>query len=220
MIRGRLEKRSSKSNKHRSKSISQSQSKFKCFHSHKKDCPERRGKDSKKSQEPRDVDIAQAGYETVNVLVVSNSKIEKDWVMDSSCTFHLCPRCDYSESMILNEGGVVMLGNNKPCKVQDMDSILLKMFNGQETPVRYVPELKRNLISINMFDALRYTTQIEHGMMKIFKNSMIIAKGIKMNGLYILDDSIVIAQIDVASQNQHDKTSLWHISLGHVNEKG
>ena len=90
MIRGRLEKRSSKSNKHRSKSISQSQSKFKCFHSHKKDCPERRGKDSKKSQEPRDVDIAQAGYETVNVLVVSNSKIEKDWVMDSSCTFPMC----------------------------------------------------------------------------------------------------------------------------------
>ena len=64
---------------------------------------------------------------------------------------------DYFESLILNKREVVMLGNNKPCKVQGMGSIRLKMLNGQETlltGVRYVPELKRNLISISMFDAL------------------------------------------------------------------
>ena len=116
-----------------------------------------------------------------------------------------------------------MLGNNKPCIVQGMGSIRLKMFNGQETlliGVRYVPKLKRNLISINMFDTLAYTTQIEHGMMKIFKDSVMIAKGIKMNGLYILDGSTIIAQVVVASQNQHDKTNLWHMRLGRVSEKG
>ena len=138
------------------------------------------------------MDIDQVSYETVDVLVVSNSEIEKDWVMDSGCTFHVCPR---RESLILNEGGVVMLGNNKPYKVQGMGSICLKMFNDKETlltGLRYVPELKRNLISISMFDALGYTTRIEHVMMKIFKNSVMIAKGIKMNGLYILDGSTVI----------------------------
>jgi len=97
------------------------------------------------------------------------------------------------------------------------------MFNGQETlltGVRYIPELKRNLIPISMFDASGYIAQIEHGMMKIFNNSVMIAKGIKMNGLYILDGSTVIAQTTVASQNEHDKTSLWHMRLGHVSEKG
>ena len=58
-----------------------------------------------------------------------------------------------------------MLGNNKPCKVQGIGSIQLKMFNGKETvltSVRCLPELTINMIFISMFDALGYTTQIEH----------------------------------------------------------
>ncbi|RDX64245.1 putative mitochondrial protein, partial [Mucuna pruriens] len=107
--------------------------------------------------------------------------------MDSSCTLHMCPRKDYFESLNLKEGGVVLLGNNKPCKVQGMGSIRLNMFNG-------------------------YTTQIEHGIMKISNNNLVIAKGIKRNGLYILDGSTIIAQVILVSQNQHDKTRLWHVS--------
>ncbi|RDX69162.1 Copia protein, partial [Mucuna pruriens] len=42
------------------------------------DCSERRNKDSNKLQELGDVAIATIGYETANVLVVSNSEIEED----------------------------------------------------------------------------------------------------------------------------------------------
>jgi len=55
--------------------------------------------------------------------------------------------------------------------------------------------------------------------MKILKSFVMIAKGIKMNGLYILDGSTVIAQVVVGIQNQHDKTNLWHMRFGHVSEK-
>ncbi|RDX98603.1 hypothetical protein CR513_18452, partial [Mucuna pruriens] len=54
----------------------------------KKYYAERRNKDSKKLQES-------------DVLVVSNFEIEKDWMMDCGCTFHLCPRKDYFESLNL-----------------------------------------------------------------------------------------------------------------------
>lgn len=86
--------------------------------------------------------------------------------------------------------------------------------------MRYVPELKKNLLSISMFDVLGYFTKIKHGMLKISSGSLILVKGTKMNGLYILDCSIVIALASMASQTPHDKIKLWHLRLGYVNERG
>jgi hypothetical protein len=54
--------------------------------------------------------------------------------------------------------------------------------------VRYIPEFKRNLISISMFDSLGYCTRIELGVMRISHGALVIAKGSKINGLYILED--------------------------------
>jgi len=52
------------------------------------------------------------------------------------------------ETLKMKEGGLVLLGNNKAYKVQNMGYIRLKVFNNQEIllqEVRYIPELKRNL---------------------------------------------------------------------------
>nr|KYP69670.1 hypothetical protein KK1_008870 [Cajanus cajan] len=56
-------------------------------------------------------------------------------------------------------------------------------------------------------------------MIKISNGALIVAKGTKKNGLYILDGYIIIAHVSVASQTLHDKTKLWHLRLGH-SEKG
>lgn len=228
-MRGRSEKRGSKGNKQISKSKNQSQSKFKCFQCHKrghfkKDCLKRKSQGANHQGNSSEAAIADAGYDFVEALMLSKFEIEKEWVMDSGCTFHMCLRKEYFETIDLKEGGMVLLGNNKPCKVQGQGSIQLKMFNGQETllnGVRYVLELKRNLISISMFDSSGYSTHIEHGIMKIINgNNLVIAKGIKRNCLYILDGCTIIAQGAMLSVNQHDKTRLWHMRLGHVSEKG
>jgi len=41
-----------------------------------------------------------------------------------------------------------------------------------------------------------------------------------MNGLYILDGSIVIGNASVASVVPHNNSELWHLRLGHVSERG
>lgn len=55
-------------------------------------------------------------------------------------------------------------------------------------------------MSISIFDILGYITKIERGLIKISNGALIVAKGVKMNGLYILDGLIVIAHASVASQ--------------------
>ena len=108
--------------------------------------------------------------------------------MDSGYTYHMCPVKDYFEDLEQKEYGIALLGNNKACKVHGIGTIRPRMFDNREMllqDVRYVPELKRNLISISMFDFIGYTTKVENGMMKVSTRASIIAKGRRSNGLYI-----------------------------------
>ncbi|CAJ2642413.1 unnamed protein product [Trifolium pratense] len=71
-----------------------------------------------------------------------------------------------------------------------------------------------------MFDNLGYCTRIERGVMRISSGALVIAKGSKMNGLYILEGSTVISNALVTSVENADITKLWHLRLGHVSERG
>ena len=121
----------------------------------------------------------------------------------------MCPIKDFFETLERKEGGVGLLRNNKSYRVHDMGTVRLKMFDDQEMllqDVKYVLELKRNLLSISMFDNLGYSTKIEHGLIKISNGALIVAEGVKRKGLYILDGSTAIAHASVASQMLQDKT--------------
>jgi len=41
-----------------------------------------------------------------------------------------------------------------------------------------------------------------------------------MNDLYILDGSIVIGDASLAIIASHNNSELWHLRIGHVNERG
>jgi hypothetical protein len=55
--------------------------------------------------------------------------------------------------------------------------------------------------------------------MIISHGALIIAKGSKLNGLYILKGSTVISNALVTSVETPDITKLWHLKLGHVSER-
>ena len=87
------------------------------------------------------------------------------------------------------DGGKVLMGNNEAYKVMGIGSAKIKMFDGvvkELHQVRYVPDLKRNLISLGMLDQLGCVFKAENETLKVINHSMVVIKGVRKNGLYVL----------------------------------
>lgn len=178
MARGRPEKRESKGKKQdRSKST---QKNLKCFHCHKeghfkRDCPERKNKNQETKERTGNAAIAteeECNFETAEVLIATSQKPQGQWVLDLGCTFHMCPNISYFTTYQPCDGGMVLIGNNSMCKVVGIRIVSLRMFDGvirELTQARFVPDLKRNLISIGMLDQICCVIKAEKGVLRVIK---------------------------------------------------
>ncbi|RVW68241.1 Retrovirus-related Pol polyprotein from transposon TNT 1-94 [Vitis vinifera] len=113
--------------------------------------PERKQKQTDKSKEPGNAAVATDGYESAEVLTVTEKESNKEWILDSGCSFHMCPNKSWFEVYKDGDEGMVLLGDNKACRFAGIGSIRIKMHYGLERvlqQVMYVPELKGNLISL------------------------------------------------------------------------
>jgi hypothetical protein len=115
------------------------------------------------------------------------------------------------------------MGNDARCKAIGLGTIKVKMFDGIVkivTNVRYVPDLKKNLISLGILDYLGYGYSAKDGVMKIAKGAMVIIKGKKIGNLCkLLGDTVTGgATVSTSAEPNNDKTVLWHMRLGHLGE--
>ena len=58
--------------------------------------------------------------------------------------------------------------------------------------MRYVPQLKMNLISVGALKALSLEVSIRDDFLKMTRGSMVVLKGVRLNNLYYLKSSMVI----------------------------
>ncbi|GKB10607.1 retrovirus-related pol polyprotein from transposon TNT 1-94 [Tanacetum coccineum] len=115
------------------------------------------------------------------------------------------------------------MGNDAPCKVVEIGIVQIKMFDGTVrtlTDVRHVPELKKNLISLGTLDSNGCNYRGRGGVLKVSKGALVVMKGKKTNGLYLLKGSTITGVAGGSSSSTNlDTTKLWHLRLGHVSEK-
>ncbi|KAH9743388.1 hypothetical protein KPL70_003281 [Citrus sinensis] len=175
----------------------------KCFYCKKtghyiRDCAEKK-RDSK--EKLRDAAVASdessdGGYQSADLLVASNGKIE--------------------------DGGRVLMGNHNACKIVGIGSVKIRMYDEMTRTlehVRHVLGLKKNLISLGMLDSSGYVFKSDYGGLKVMKNSSIVMKGVKNNGLHVLEGSSVPVLSALHVSSDVDKAKMWHLKLGHMSAK-
>ena len=89
------------------------------------------------------------------------------------------------------------MGNDASCRMVGVGSIMIRMFDGvirTITDVRYVPDLRRSLISVGALSRLGLKIVVEGEKMKISKGSMIVMRGVRAGNLYLLKGTTVIGE--------------------------
>ena len=89
----------------------------------KKDCPYR----DKTFIKQENVALAEKCYDSAEALTVSQGESTKTWVLDIGCTYHMTPHKEWLQNLNLDDGGSVLLGNDKAYKVKDICNIHLKL---------------------------------------------------------------------------------------------
>ncbi|CAM8938448.1 unnamed protein product [Rhodiola kirilowii] len=157
------------------------------------------------------------------VLTVTSGDLNDEWVLDSGCSFHMCPNKNWFNDLAHTASENVYMGNNNVCKVMGMGSINLKLTNGKLvtlTKVRYVPGLRRNLISLGALDDSGCSYNAKNGVLAVCKNDRQVLTGNKTGSVYILDGSYHGGTKEACPAVCEDATVKWHLRLGHMSQKG
>lgn len=184
----------------------------------KKNCYSWKRKKEEKAATQNNADIAQE-IQSAEVLNVIENDISNCWIMDSGCSFHMCPKLEWFQS-VEKSLGTVLLGNNQICLVKGIGSIRLKLQNGSEkllTEVRYIPDIKRNLISLGVLEQKGCSFLSSGGVMKIMRGSEVVMEARRKHSLYYLAAEAICNDLHLVKKADAE---IWHLRLGHVSIDG
>ncbi|KAK2972606.1 hypothetical protein RJ640_029225 [Escallonia rubra] len=218
--RGRSRSRNPGHGKDRSKSRGkQDKSSIECWYCKEIDhiarkCPERKKKKNEKKhvnnvnvaeEDDKSSDgilylVSSVEQQEGNLLLVRANSFSTEWFFDSACLFHMCPHKEWFDCLTPCNGGTVLMVNDAVCKVMRICTIKIKLFDGIVRTlgdVRYIPDWKKNLISLGTIDSIDCSISIKGGVTKVSKGDMMIMKGQKTGNLYKLIGKTVIGGASV-----------------------
>ncbi|GJR39598.1 retrovirus-related pol polyprotein from transposon TNT 1-94 [Tanacetum coccineum] len=153
--------------------------------------------------------IHSKGYDNGDLLMAVSRERFLEWIMDSGGNYHMTPRRDFLFDFKEFNGGTILLDDNRAYAIMGTRKVRVQMKDGSSfvlENVHYIPELKRNLISLGTMDREGYTMKLHNGRVKVIKGSLMVLSGtMKENCMYHLDG---YAESGEASVSIQEKESL------------
>ncbi len=87
---------------------------------------------NKRAAESNEEDVAganladESGDDFLLVSTSDNSKLTSEWILDSGCSFHMCPNREWFSTYSSVEGGVVRMGNDSSSKVVGIGTVKIR----------------------------------------------------------------------------------------------
>nr|GEZ01906.1 retrovirus-related Pol polyprotein from transposon TNT 1-94 [Tanacetum cinerariifolium] len=108
------------------------------------------------------------------------------------------------------------LGDNRECKIRGIGKVRIQLRDGSSfvlNNVRYIPELKKNLISLGTLEKEGFTIKLQSGKVKVINGSKVVLSRIRRdNCVYSLDGHAIAGELNVIVK---EKDSLAQVeSLG------
>mgnify|MGYP000016945791 CR=1 FL=1 len=158
----------------------------------------------------------------IDALLAVNDALAQTWIVDSGASFHVTPIKECFSTFTAGSHGHVYLGNNHACSIDGIGIVHFSTNGTNELVlhnVRYVPRIKKSLLSVGQMDMHGYSILFERGSWKMTKGSRLIVKGTKKGTLYCLHGNAISGKF-IALAEVHSHMELWHKRLGHMSQKG
>lgn len=146
---------------------------------------------------------------TVDVLVAIEKQPTSEWILDLVIPLTCVLIRIFFKTFESIDGGKVLLGNNVTCETNGVGTIIFKMFDSvikDLNQVRYMLDLKINLISLEMIDQLGCSIKASNGQIQVIDKGVVIMKGVRRNVLYVIVGSSSL--LGVTTSVSCDKTKL------------
>ncbi|VFR02734.1 unnamed protein product [Cuscuta campestris] len=160
----------------------------------KADCKKPKKKQNQKSGD--DGDSVNSAEDIGDALILSVDSPVESWILDSGASFHSSPSKELFQNFKSGNFGKVYLADNKALVIEGKGDVSIKTPTGNQwtlKDVRYIPGLKKNLISIGELDNTGYAAEFGKGSWKIVKGAMVVARGTKFGTLYTTTGCINMA---------------------------
>uniref|UniRef100_A0A803M738 CCHC-type domain-containing protein n=1 Tax=Chenopodium quinoa TaxID=63459 RepID=A0A803M738_CHEQI len=151
----------------------------------KRECPnpKKKGGSNHKNHDDASSSVSLASSDEIgDALILSVDSPIGSWILDSGASFHSSPCKDIFQNFKSGKFGKVYLADDEPLEILGKGDVMIKTSSGSSwklEDVRYIPKLRKNLISVGQLDSSGYRTMFGEGIWKVSKGAMVVARGTK-----------------------------------------